>query len=416
VPGAIWLMSLLLVAVFVTPSAVRWMDDGMETGLVFCAALAGVVLLRRLLTRRGGAAFQALLFVYGLLTVLLRVELLLLVACLSAMALAGTLLGRSEKARPAKGAGHVGTAFLPMAGGLAAAALIFATMHSLLPDTAVAKAFGAAKWDETFSMTAITVASSFSFGIGLFLVWLASFAALAIFARVALVDVLPNLLFPVVLLASAMRGQQIQGIRYFGWTLFVPALWNLLRIADEPGRSAPRWDLAFRTAFVLLFVVLLPSVVWESKTFLRIFQGRGSALNAFRAQRLAGLQDRLGIAEDVGFVGYFTQGQICDPYGLVNGRAAARLNYDQRLSRCMAMHPEFAFGSEGFLHRVALAESLQGWAVCGAYRFDNVRTEDVHFLVVSPALIAASCPAEARPFGAPVSGLRSSPPTLTNHP
>ena len=108
----------------------------------------------------------------------------------------------------------------------------------------------------------------------------------------------------------------------------------------------------------------------------------------------------MGIAEDVGFIGYFTQGDICDPYGLVNGRAAARLKYQQRFDHCMAMHPVFAFGSETFLHRVEGEQSLAGWSVCGTYRFDNVRTRDVHFLAVAPGQVQQACAGRAQALSA----------------
>ena len=120
-------------------------------------------------------------------------------------------------------------------------------------------------------------------------------------------------------------------------------------------------------------------------------------MNAFRAQNLTGLRGKLGIAEDVGFIGYFTQGDLCDPYGLVNGRAVARLTYQPRFDRCMSMHPVFALGSEVLQHRVHEQQNLKEWFVCGRYRFDNVRTSDTHFLVVAPNQVQATCPDSAQP-------------------
>ena len=149
---------------------------------------------------------------------------------------------------------------------------------------------------------------------------------------------------------------------------------------------------------VLCLVALLPAFAWESRTFSRIFRGRIEALDTFRHQDLEGLRGRLGIAEDVGFVGYFTEGDLCDPYGLVNGRAAAKRLYAQRFEACMARHPVFAFGSREFLQKVKFHQDLTGWSVCGSYPFENVRTRDVHFLVVAPSIVQAACPAEATPL------------------
>ncbi len=406
-PAAVWLMAVALLAITVAPSAVRWLDDGMETGLVFLDALLGVLLLRTL-TRSSRLPPRLLVygFVYGLFTVLLRVELLMLVGCLSLMAGLHIFTGRVRRLAVEHPVRGLVAASMPALGGIAAAGLIVLTMGALLPDTALAKAFGAGAWQDTFQMTAVTVASSFSFGIGLLLLWLASLAALAAWDRIRLADLPGNLLFPLVLLASAVRGQQIQGIRYFGWTLFFPLLWNLLRVADGEGRSAPGFARGLQACLLLFLVALVPAFAWESRTFYRLFADRGAALNQFRAQeRLVGLRGQLGIAEDVGFVGYFTQGDICDPYGLVNGRAAAKLKYAQRFDHCMAQHPVFAFGSREFLAKVTFQQSLAGWSVCGSYPFDNVRSRDVHYLAVAPAQSRAACPATAKPIAEVLPGL-----------
>ncbi len=398
---SIWWVALALLMVMVEPSAARWLNDGMETGLVFVAALLAIVLLRRMLaTERPGAALLFGAVAYGFLAVLLRVELLLLVGSVSLMAGFELLRLQRSSTIGAFAWRRMLTASLPLAGGLAAALLVVWTMHALLPDTALAKAFGASAWDETIQMSAITIASSFSFGIGLLLLWLVSLMALTDLQRVRPADLCANMLFPVVLLLSATRGQQIQGIRYFGWTLFFPLLWNLLRFRDAPPRGARGTDSLLRFAVVLLVVLFAASSVWESRTFYRLFQGRGSALTQMRAGHLQGLEGQLGIAEDVGFVGYFTRGDICDPYGLVNGRVAAQLKYQQRFDHCMAMHPAFAFGGKAFLHRVQEQQDLATWSICGSYRFDNVRTEDVHFLAVAPNEVAKACPGRASPIKA----------------
>ncbi len=406
-PAAVWLMAMALLAVTVAPSAVRWLDDGMETGLVFLDALLGVLLLRAITqSSRLPPRLLVYAFVYGLLTVLLRVELLMLVGCLSLMAGLRRFTGRDDRLAMEHPVRALVAAAMPVLGGLAAGGLIVLTMGALLPDTALAKAFGAGAWQDTFQMTAVTVASSFSFGMGLLLLWLGSVAALTAWDRVRLADLPGNLLFPLVLLASAVRGQQIQGIRYFGWTLFFPLLWNLLRVAEEGQRPAPGFARGLRACLLLFLAALVPASAWESKIFHRLFADRGAALNQFREQaQLGSLHGQLGIAEDVGFVGYFTQGNICDPYGLVNGRAAAKLKYAQRFDGCMAMHPVFAFGSREFLQKVEFQQSLVGWSVCGAYPFDNVHSRDVHYLAVAPRQAGAACPSTAAPIAEVLPGL-----------
>lgn len=405
--GVLWLTASACLVVMVAPSAVRWLDDGMETGLVFADALLGLVVLRRII-RSPKLPTSLLLFggLYGFVTVLLRVELLMLAGCVSLMAGLEMFTGKVRRMAVEHPGRVLAAALMPLVGGLLGAGLIVLTMHALLPDTALAKAFGAGAWQDTFQMTAVTVASSFSFGMGLLLLWLVSLVLLMASGGLHLADLPGNLLFPFVLLAAATRGQQIQGIRYFGWTLFFPLLWNLLRAAEAERPTGPLVHQGLRALLVLFLIALLPAFAWESRTFHRIFADRGLALNTFRGQDLLGLSGQLGIAEDVGFVGYFTQGNICDPYGLVNGRAAARLKYAQRFDHCMALHPAFAFGSREFLQKVTHEQDLAGWSVCGSYPFDNVRARDVHFLVVAPSQVGRACPGTAQPIAQAVPGLQ----------
>ena len=401
------LMGMALLAVMVEPSAARWLNDGMETGLVFLDVLFAVWLLFALVrSEQPGTGLILAAFLYGFCTVLLRIELLLLVFCVTCMGLLSTTAD-AQAARPSVGprSRQRLVALLPLAGAFLAALLVYATMHALLPDTALAKAYGLADWRSTFQMTAITMGSSFSFGIGLLLLWLGSFLALAVFRGVRILDLCGNMLFPVVLLLAAARGQQIQGIRYFGWTMFFPLMWNLFRCSEDGARRPrQRVDVVLNALTALLLLALIPAAAWESRAFLRLFQGRGSALNAFRAQHLEGLHGQLGMAEDVGFVGYFTQGDLCDPYGLVNGRAAAQRSYQSRFDHCVALHPVFAFGGENFLRRINAEQSLAGWFLCGSYRFDNVRTADVHYLVVSPGHVPQACPGVAQPLSSALPG------------
>ncbi len=399
VPDAVWLIGFGVLAVMVAPSAVRWLDDGMETGLVFLDVLVGVLLVRGMRSAQSGWMGLGA-FVYGLLTVLLRVELLSLVGCMALMA--GLKARAGNKTR---GRAQFVPSLLLVLGGLAGAGLILVTMHVLLPDTAIAKAFGGRLWRETFQMTAVTLGSSFSFGIGLLLLWLGSLWAMVYRDGARAVDLLPNLLFPGLLLAAATRGQQIQGIRYFGWTVFFPLLWNLLRLAESPWQDGQRPPLGLTPLLILFLVVLVPSFAWESRVFARVFGRREAALRQFRAEPFNGLRGQKGIAEDVGFVGYFTQGDICDPYGLVNGRAAAHLNYDQRFARCMAGHPVFAFGSREFMQKVTHVQPLVGWLVCGVYPLENVRSPDLHYLVVAPSVVSSACSVHREPIARTLPGL-----------
>ena len=277
----VWFMAAALLATMAAPSAVRWLDDGMETGLVLLDTFLGVLLLRRLVRPPGGSVWTGLAaFAYGLFTVLLRVELALLVTCIAGMAvLAGD--GR-------RGLRRFTPALPAAAGALVAAVLIRLTMHAWLPDTAAAKAYGIDHWRDTFRMTGITVLSSVSLGVGLVVLWLVGALALSIWRQMRWAEVAASSLPLIVLLLAARRGQQIQGIRYFGWTLLFPVLWNWLRLAEMPAPDRSRVERWLRTLVLGGLVLLVPAFAVESWAFNRVFAGRNAAFNEFRSQHLRG--------------------------------------------------------------------------------------------------------------------------------
>ena len=142
---------LILLYLTVTPSAVRWLDDGMETGLVVCFASLGAWLIHRQCERaravQSGISRRSylLLVVFSLAAVLLRTELLLLCAAGFLIMVSsgmkdrsGTGFSRADLVRTARDSSHL------LVGAGLAMVLIFSTMHVLLPDTAVAKSRGIA--------------------------------------------------------------------------------------------------------------------------------------------------------------------------------------------------------------------------------------------------------------------------------
>ncbi len=73
------LLGLITLIIFVAPSAVRWLDDGMETGLALCLVAALCWITFRQSTRPATTGLQYFAFVIlGFFTVLLRTELILL--------------------------------------------------------------------------------------------------------------------------------------------------------------------------------------------------------------------------------------------------------------------------------------------------------------------------------------------------
>ena len=384
------LAGLTLLVLLVTPSAVRWLDDGMETGMV----VAVVSLLAWLIhgqfaaaekpTGRGNLLLGALAF----LAVLLRTELGLLCGFGFLILAFGRDVRNDAPARPWQS----GIALL--AGAALAVCFIFSTMHVLLPDTALAKSHGIDHWFNPIRDAAITLGGAFLFGVGMLAFWLLTLLLVRLHhGRLSRANVIANAFFPVVLTLASLRGQEIQGVRYFAWTFVVSILWNILELARaaEPHAKTKlqaSQGVLLLSAFLVLIAIALP---FETKAMHRVLTRRGDTMRTFEAQHLDVLRERRGVASDIGYIGYFSGAQICDLAGLVNGRAAARLTSAQRNQACVQTESDFVFGNASQLGSLRKLEDFSGWQVCGRYEFTNVKALDTHYLVVRPAIAEDVC-------------------------
>ncbi len=141
-----------------------------------------------------------------------------------------------------------------------------------------------------------------------------------------------------------------------------------------------------------LFLTLLAAAMpFETQTMYRVLTHRSETMRAFEAQHLDVLQERRGVASDIGYIGYFSGAEICDLAGLVNGRPAARRSSAERNQACVRTNPEFLFVNVSQLGPLQRLADFSGWQVCGRYDFTNVRTLDSHYLVVRPAIAEEVC-------------------------
>jgi len=400
---------LVLLLLLSTPSAVRWLDDGMET----VVAVAVVSLLAWLIhgeVREGRRRGPRIWLRYGLIALLAFFAVLLRVE-LSLMCVAGFVLltmRRMNESRnwwetPRVTALRLMRAMwqsspVAIGCGLALAA-IYSTMHVLLPDTALAKSHGIRFWSNPLHDTAYTLSGAFSFGAGLGVFWvLTLFLMLRTYGRPTAITVLANSLFPALLAVAVWRGQEIQGVRYFAWTFFFSIVWNILELSRQVTQAAPPSagqpsNSALVHGFVAMVLLLLPV---EGVVMHRVLAHRQATLRLFESQRLDVLRTRRGVASDIGFIGYFTRANLCDLAGLVNGRAAGGLSSQQRVQACAATDPDFVFVNLSQLLSVARAMDLSGWQMCGNYDFTNVTRPDRHYLVVRPSIAAEVCRATGR--------------------
>jgi hypothetical protein len=352
--------AIALFFVLVSPFAVRWLTDGMETGLAcLLAACFSLLLFRK--------ASPAALASVALLLSLLRVDLTLLVAF-------GVVLLVAQREWLRAGALCLGSGLSLL--------FIRVTMGHLLPDTALAKE--GLRFFDVLATTAHEIAATGSCGLGLLLLWAVS----AVFAwridpRSTLIANLP---FPVLVFLAAIKGQQMHGIRYVIWALLFSIVWNLL-LSASVSRPRPVFLAAFACVLAVCWTVELPIV-------LRIDRGRAGTLNAMQQAHLDRLHGE-GVAADVGYIGYFSGAPICDMNGLINGRTAALMTYDRRSQACMAAKPAFLFLSAnqiGYLDSNYNIDSQADWFNCGSVDFTNVGSTDRHWLLVRRTEYPLGCP------------------------
>ena len=343
------------------PFAVRWLTDGMETGLVGLLACSVALGIRRRWP-------PALLGVLAMIVSATRVDLTLLAGI-------GVILLLLQRDYARGLALAVGSAV--------SLGTIRLLMGYVLPDTALAKV-GLSFWI-VIASTVHVIAASASFGLGLLLVWLVS-ACLATRDRCAVVA---NLAFPVLILLAALKGQQMQGVRYVFWALLFSTVWNLTGMESRPLPSV-RWRVAVPLLFCIAWIAELPRA-------LHIFRGRTQTLNVMRASPLNRLSGSRILSADIGFIGYFSQAQICDIDGLVNGRAFAALTMDQRAVACLAQKPAALFLSDsqlGYMDYMYGMNSAALWWPCGSVDFTNAGGADRHELMVRKDAFPQGCPAK----------------------
>ncbi|WP_353063956.1 hypothetical protein RBB77_22280 [Tunturibacter psychrotolerans] len=372
------LLGLIVMTLLVTPSSVRWLDDGMETGIALCfVALICWLTFRESEDNSVTPVRYAACTVLGFLAVFLRVELILLCGIGSLLIAWKHIFAPDSnfnlRLRSILSASHL------LLGGLLAMLFIVIKMHHLLPDTAKAKADGIADWQVAFSVTAKVLAGGLSFGAGIFIFWLLTLYLLLRASRLSPRALVANSIFPILFSIAAIRGQQIQGARYFVWSFFFSALWNSLELTLRPIESESKSPVLLPAyCFLALALFALPI---ESKVMYPFLRDRATLVRSFQSNHLETLEGKRGIAFDIGQIGYFSRADICDLAGLVNGRSNAGLTEDQHFTRCVATNPDFLFLHAEAVYAISHYLPIKDWQLCGLYPFRRVDKTDQHYLL-----------------------------------
>jgi hypothetical protein len=388
-PRALWIGLLLTL---LSPMAVRWLTDGMETSLVVVFVITLAILVQRRMHRKphGIAEFAAWVIAGALLT-LLRLELASLCGFAACILICGRLVQQRSSPRWLSTVIQGGAILFGAVLALLGTRLIFG---SFLPDTALAKSSAAAFWPIRAAIHGLVGAAIF--GVSATVLTLLSCVLLfrALFKNQRgpyekLAWFFANLPFPVLLILACLRGQEIQGVRTVIWPLMFTTVWNVLQLENLRKHIAPaeipkpsRIPLVW--AYGAFLLCLLP-VDWHYA--MHAMMGRAATFLEMRDGGLARFQHSTIVAGDVGFISYFTGGYTCDIDGLVNGREAAKMKPKERIAACAAMHPELLFLTTPQVKRVEEEMPIGTWTNCGHYDFTNVIGTDRHYLLVpNPSL------------------------------
>jgi hypothetical protein len=361
-------VALLVLAL--SPFGVKWLTDGMETSLAVLLALLLAMTLDGERPRPIGAGLIALL------CVLVRPELVALVAV--------TAVGQVMRS-------HRRLAMATALGGLVAVAALYGAFGGLWSDAAVAKLrYGYSMLEFLELLAGVSVGAGL-LGVGLVVVWLGlTTVTLRAAWRRDRALLLGEASLLLVLLAIALRGQAVEGIRpllpFFAFSLVCGVA--LVR------RCLPARPLQARTV-VPLAVVVIGAWAVDAGAFYRIVRVQVQSMEAMRARDWSALRGHTGVAWDVGYLAYFTKATVCDAQGLINGPEFARLPLPERLRRC-AREAEFAFVDPARFYILRTALDMSGWRVCGRFDFEH-RTGSVNvYLIVAPQLAHEPlCPAGA---------------------
>jgi hypothetical protein len=363
------LVIVALLVLVLSPFGVKWLTDGMETSLAVLFAFMLAHTLDREHHRPVGVG------VIALLCVLLRPELVALVA----VAVVGQLVRSNRR-----------LAMTTALGGLAAVAVLYGVFGGLLSDAAVAKLRYGYSLMEFLELLAGVAAGAGLLGVGLALAWLGLVAVTIRAGRTEPALLLGELSFLPVLVAIAVRGEAVEGIR----PLLPFLAFSLACGVALVRRCVPPSSLRAR-ALMPLAVVAVGVWLVDAVAFERIVSAQARSMEAMRTRDWSALRGHTGVAWDVGYLAYFTQAPVCDAQGLIDGRAFAHLSLTDRLQHC-ARVADFAFVDPARFHILTTALDMNGWRVCGRFDFAHRRGPVNVYLIVAPSLAHEPfCPASA---------------------
>jgi len=381
------LLSVFLLAVLCTPAAIFWFNDGTETSFGLFFVLMMVMRTRRVI--RHGTSSSWPLAVWSVLSVLLRAEMFYETIAVCLML---SLWSTDESGNRARRTASATPWQTPLVAGLCSLTALVILRLVFQIGLPLHLSLGPASWGWALVSAGNSLMETRSLGWGLLALWILSAALLFRLPHRIKVARVANALPLFVLLALALRGEQISFAAELAWPVFFAILWNLLEISTVERDGAVAFPLVQQGAVAVsgLLLLMIVSLAWEGPLVLRAMHSRRDQLWLMQEHPLGLMVGLRGIADDPGAMGYFTLSPICNP-GRPMGARMVPDDYPERLHACVQSRPDFAFLDQRQVNDLALQMDLSSWLICQSFDLQELHSHDQHFLVASPAAAERVC-------------------------
>ena len=386
------ILSIFLVGIS-SPLGVRWLTDGMESSLVMLFSMLIAFILYSINYVKAKEYKNIYLFISFLfcsLSILLRIEFAFIIVWFILSSIISKVFSK-EKLRSNNFLSRLFPLFLSL---LTSFSIIYINFGSFTPETSLAK--GGLKYDLNFFAFNLIRAhvSASIFGVSLTLALFISLYAAYKFSN-SLNKInqknfiyLINLSVPAIIFLILVKGQMIQGIRYFIFIETFLISFNLLICNEYDFKQFFNNKRNYKYFIYLFIPLLITPWLWHDFNVLnKISYGRSQTFLNLSNQDLTCLNNKNLIAWDVGMIGYFSNSVILDPNGLVNGREIAKLSEDERLNKFIKNNNiDYVFVNEKQMKKVGKYLKLTQWLNLGNYSFPNFKknSQDIHYLLKSP--------------------------------
>ena len=386
------ILSIFLVGIS-SPLGVRWLTDGMESSLVmlFSIVIAYLLyLIYQFKTKEYKKIFFLITYFFCTFSILLRIEFAFIIVWYIFVYIVSRSFSNA-KSDFNNFTLRLYPLFLSL---ITSFSFLYISFGSFTPDTSIAK--GGLKYDLNFLILNILRAhlSASIFGISLLLSLFISIYSIYKCKNILNQTNQTNFIYlinfslPILFFLILIKGQMIQGIRYFIFLETFLISYNVLICKAYDLNKLINKKINYKYFLYLFIPLLISPWLWNDFNALnRISEGRSQSFLNFSKQDLACLNNKKLIAWDVGMISYFSKSFILDPNGLVNGRELAKLKEDDRLNQLIKKNKiDYAFVNDKQMKEIEKHLELTNWINLGSYKFPNFKknSQDIHYLLKNP--------------------------------